>query len=159
MWSQYKHYNTAKYLISITPQGIISFISNGWGGRVSDKHIVEALWIPNLLPGDVVLADRGFDVADSVAMLGATFDIPAFTRGCEQLPPSDVEATRKLVNVRIHVERIIGAVRQRFQVLSATGALQRELISQKTSRGVVLDSIVRVCCALNNVLEGIILFD
>ena len=32
-WSQYKHYNTAKYLISITPQGIISFISNGWGGK------------------------------------------------------------------------------------------------------------------------------
>ena len=28
-WSQYKHYNTAKYLISITPQGIVSFNSNG----------------------------------------------------------------------------------------------------------------------------------
>ena len=158
-WSQYKHYNTAKYLISITPQGIISFISNGWGGRVSDKHIVEhSGYLSNLLPGDV-LADRGFDVADSVAMLGATLDIPAFTRGCEQLPPSDVEATRKLANVRIHVERIIGAVRQRFQVLSATGALQKELISQKNSRGVVLDSVVRVCCALNNVLEGIVPFD
>ena len=31
-WSQYKHHNTAKYLLSITPQGIISFTSNGWGG-------------------------------------------------------------------------------------------------------------------------------
>ena len=159
-WSQYKHYNTAKYLISITPQGIISFISNGWGGRASDKHIVEhSAYLNNLLPGDVVLADRGFDVADSVAMLGATLDIPAFTRGCTQLPPSDVEATRKLANVRIHVERIIGAVRQRFQVLSATGVLQKEFISQKNSRGVVLDSVVRVCCALNNVLEGIVPFD
>ena len=92
-------------------------------------------------------------------MLGATLDIPAFTRGCTQLPPSDVEATRKLANVRIHVERIIGAVRQRFQVLSATGVLQKEFISQKNSRGVVLDSVVRVCCALNNVLEGIVPFD
>ena len=26
-WSRYKHYNTAKYLISITPQGVISFVS------------------------------------------------------------------------------------------------------------------------------------
>lgn len=48
-------------------------------------------------------------------MLGATLDIPAFTRGCEQLPPSEVEATRKFVNVSIHIERIIGAVRQCFQ--------------------------------------------
>ena len=32
--------------------------------------------------GDVVLADQGFDVADSVAILGATLDNLAFTRGC-----------------------------------------------------------------------------
>ena len=110
-WSQYKHYNTTKYLISITPQGVISFISNGWGGRVSDKHIVEnSGYLNNLLPGDVVLADRGFDVADSFALQGATLDIPAFTRGVFQLSPGNVEATHKLANVWIYVERIIGAV-------------------------------------------------
>ncbi len=85
-WSQYKHYNTAKYLMSITPQGVISFISHSWGGRVSDKYIVENCGYLDV--GDVVLADRGFDIADSVAYRGATLDIPAFTRGCEQLPPS-----------------------------------------------------------------------
>ena len=134
-WSQYKHYNTAKYLISITPQGIISFISKeSRGGRVSDKYIVEnSGYLRNLLPGDVVLADRGFDVADSVALQGATLDIPAFTRGCDQLAPAVVEATRKLANVRIHVERIIGAVRQRFQILSATGVIQKEFVTKKTN--------------------------
>jgi len=77
-WSQYKHYNTAKYLIGITQQGIVSFVSNGWGGRVSDKYIVEnSEYLKYLLPGDVVLADRGFDVEDSVALQGATLDIPA----------------------------------------------------------------------------------
>ena len=35
--STYKH-NT-QYLISMTPQGHIYFISKGWGGRVSDKQI------------------------------------------------------------------------------------------------------------------------
>ena len=159
-WSQYKHYNTAKYLISVTPQSVISFISNGWGGRVSDKYIVEnSGYLRHLLPGDVILADRGFDIGDSVALQGATLDIPAFTRGCDQLSPGDVEATRKLANVRIHVERVIGAVRQNFQILSATGVLQKELVSKKTDGTTVLDSIVRVCCALNNVCEGIVPFN
>ena len=73
----------------------------------------------HLLPGDVVLADRGFDVADSIAACGATLDIPAFTRGCDQLSAGD--------SVQIHVKRIIGAVRQHFQILSATAVLQKNL--------------------------------
>ena len=100
-------------MIGITPQGIISFISNGWGGRVSDKYILEhSGYLSKLLPGYVILADRGFNVSDSVALKGATLDLPAFTQGCEQLSPSQVEATRRIANVRIHVERIIGVVRQ-----------------------------------------------
>ena len=159
-WSQYKHYNTAKYLISITPQGVISFVSNGWGGRVSDKYIVEnSGYMKHLLPGDVVLADRGFDVVDSIAVCGATLDIPAFTRGCDQLSAGDIEATRKLANVQIHVERIIGAVRQHFQILSTTAVLQKEFASKKNNGTIVLDSIVRVCCALNNLCEGIVPFN
>ena len=45
-WSSYKHHNTAKFLIGITPQGTVSFILKGWGGRASDKFITEhcGLW-------------------------------------------------------------------------------------------------------------------
>ena len=58
---------------------MITFISNGWGGRVSDKYIVEhSGYLRNLLPGDVILADQGFDVADSVAMFRVTLDTPAY---------------------------------------------------------------------------------
>ena len=75
-----KHYNT----YNTTRHNKLHF---KWLGRKS--FIVEhSAYLNNLLPGDVVLADRGFDVADSVAMLGATLDIPAFTRGCKQLQPS-----------------------------------------------------------------------
>ena len=60
--------------------------------------------------------------------MGATLDLPAFTKGCDQLLPAAVEATRKLANVRIHVERVIGAVRQGFQIVSATSILPKEYI-------------------------------
>ena len=56
-WSNYKKHNTVKFLIGITPQGSIAFISKGWGGRVSDIHLTENCGLlRNFLPGDVVLA-------------------------------------------------------------------------------------------------------
>ena len=41
------------------------YISNVWGGRVSDKIITqECGYLDRIEYGDVVLADRGFNVAD-----------------------------------------------------------------------------------------------
>ena len=76
-----------------------------------------------------------------------------FTKGKSQLTPGDVEATCRIANVRIHVECMIGAVRQRFKILSATTPLPTEYTKSKLQVGgpVLLDSIVRVCCALHNV--------
>ncbi|XP_065907590.1 uncharacterized protein [Dysidea avara] len=117
-WSQYKHANTAKVFIAMCPQGVTSFISPAWGGRVSDKLLtVNSGFLNKLLPGDCVLADRGFDIAEDVARMQETLHIPSFIRGCSQLSPIDVEATRKLANVRIHIERVIGATRQRYSIL------------------------------------------
>ena len=95
---------------------------------MSDKHIVEnSGYLRHILPGDIILTDRGFDIADTIALRQATLNIPAFTRGCDQLPAKDVEDTRKLANVRIHLERVIGSIRQHFQILSATGVLPKNM--------------------------------
>ena len=77
-WSSYKHHNTVKILLGITPQGTVSYVSEAWGGRVSDKYLTESCGILNhLLPGDIVLADRGFDISESVGMMQARLHIPA----------------------------------------------------------------------------------
>ena len=89
-FSHYKHNNTMKYLVGITPQGSISFISKGWGGRTSDKHVTENCgFLDNLLPGDIVLADRGFDIDEMVGMMCAEVKIPSFTRGRSQMCARD----------------------------------------------------------------------
>ena len=50
----------------------------------------------------MVLADRGFDIADSVGAMQATL-LPS-PRGKSQLPAAEFEQTRTVANVRIHVE-------------------------------------------------------
>ena len=117
-FSSYKHHNTVKFLIGITTQGVISFISKAWGGRTSDKHLTENCKIlNNLLPGDIVMADRGFNIEESVAVYCATVKIPAFTKGKRQLDSIDVEQTRHIASVRIHVELVIGNLKNKYTIL------------------------------------------
>lgn len=78
-WSSYKHHNTVKFLVGITPQGTVSFISKAWGGRVSDKYITEHCGFLNKIQaGDLILADRGFDVSETVGSLFDWMTIPEF---------------------------------------------------------------------------------
>ena len=43
-WSEYKHHNTIKFLVGISPTGYITFLSDCYGGRASDRCIVKD-WI------------------------------------------------------------------------------------------------------------------
>ena len=77
-------------------------------------------FLENLLPGDMVMADRGFTICDSVGLKQAKLVIPAFTKGKSQLDPVDVERTRGIANVRIHVERVIGLLKRKYTILEGT---------------------------------------
>ena len=158
-WSNYKHRNTAKVLIGITPQGTVAFVSDAWGGRASDKYITENSGIlKKLLPGDIILADRGFDIAKSVGTMQAKLHIPAFTKGKSQLSPLEVEETRSIANVRIHVERVIGLVRQKFTILQSTLPIQF-VATREEDDCPSIDRMIRVCCALVNCCDSVVPFD
>ena len=66
------------------------------------------------------MADRGFGIADDLALRGARLVIPAYTKGKSQLSCSEVEQTRKIARVRIHVERVIGQMRKKYKILNNT---------------------------------------
>jgi len=162
-YSNYKSHNTVKILVGITPQGSISFVSNAWGGRTSDKFLTDNCGIlKKLLPGDLVMADHGFTIQESLIFHGAEFAIPAFTRGKYQLDPVDVEATRAIPNVRIHVERIIGLLRRKYTILSGilpVDFLQCDPNGSQEAKIPMIDRIITVCAALTNLSNGIVPLD
>ncbi|XP_038044401.1 uncharacterized protein LOC119719148 [Patiria miniata] len=157
-WSSYKHNNTVKYLIGITPQGVISYLSQGWGGRASDKYVVEhSSFLHKLCPGDVVMADRGFDVSDSVGMMGAKLVLPAFRRDGPRLSGEQVENTRRVANSRIHVERVIGHLRQKYTILHST--IPMDFVISRDDNVTLLDKITVVSCSLTNMCPSVVPFD
>ncbi|XP_068741732.1 uncharacterized protein [Montipora capricornis] len=163
-WSSYKHHNTVKVLIGITRQGTISYVSQAWGGRTSDKFLTEnGCGILNkLLPGDLVLADRGFTIAESVMFQHAQLAIPAFTKGKDQLDPVDVEKTRGIANVRIHVERVIGLLRRKYSMLSGILPIDFLIFNPDGSHEEatpMIDRIINVSAALVHLCPGIVPLD
>ena len=53
-------------------------------------------------------------------MMQATLHLPAFTKGKSQLSALEEKETRTIANVRIHVERVIGMVKQKYPILQST---------------------------------------
>ena len=88
------------------------------GACTSDKYLIKNCEIlENLLPSDMVTADRGFTIYESVGLKQAKLIILAFTKRKLQLDPVDVEQTRGITSARIHVERVIGLLRTKYTIL------------------------------------------
>lgn len=139
-FSNYKHHNTVKFLVAITPTGAICFVSKAWGGRTSDRVITEnSGFLDYIEEGDLVMADKGFTIGDLLAKRKAFLNIPPFLRK-KQFTVDEIEETKSIATVRIHVERAIGRVKQ-FHLLDANVPLS-------LSRNI--ESIFRVCCFLTN---------
>jgi hypothetical protein len=154
-YSNYKRHNTIKILVGTSPSGCVTFLSPCWGGRVSDKQItIESKLMDKLLPGDVVLADRGFNMSEDFAIRGAKLMVPAFTRGKKQLSKEEVEHSRMMSRVRIHIERVIGRLKD-FEIMK--GPLPISLVKKANNASVPSgDKLVGVVAAIIN-MNGAIL--
>lgn len=157
-YSNYKKHNTLKVFMATTPTGSVSFISQAWGGRVSDKEITQKCgFLDKIEYGDDVMADRGFTIADDLAIRGANLLIPAYTKGKAQLSKEEVETTRQLARVRIHVERVIGQLRKKYKILQ--NILPISLIkcpSDSSKFDCTIDRILIVTAALTNLCPSVV---
>ena len=105
-FSSYKNHNTYKGLIGISPSGAVVFVSDLYPGSISDKQLTRRCGILDLLEsGDSVMADRGFDIEEDLALLGVRLNIRPFRKGKEQFNEYELVETRHIASLRIHVER------------------------------------------------------
>ena len=112
-YSSYKHSNTFKCLIAVTPHGGACFVSDLFEGDIDDVKIFQESGIlKHIRPNDLILGDRGFTVQDLLNPLQAKVKIPAFLKGRDHLTVAEELETRKIAKARIHVERFNQRLKQ-----------------------------------------------
>ena len=117
-FSSYKNHNTFKAIVGITPSGAVSFISDIYGGTISDRELTEKCGIlQKLEPGDSVMADKGFTIADILEPIGVSLNIPP-RKLQDQFEEPELIQTRRIASIRIHVERAIGQLKS-YRILNS----------------------------------------
>jgi len=105
------------------------------------------------------LADRGFNIIEHVALKSTKLEIPAYTKGKTEntfiISSLQVEETQRLANLRFHVERILGLVWQKYQIMG--GFLPIETLYSDNSTPQI-DNVAKVCCALTNICDSVVPF-
>ena len=86
------------------------------------------------------MADRGFDIQAHLYELGAHLNMPPFRSGSYQLTSEQVEETRRIAEVRIHVERAIQRIKT-FSILCGTMPVTLQMVA---------DDIFKTCAYLTN---------
>lgn len=148
-WSQYKHHNTAKFLVACTPNGAVSYISPVFVGSISDIELTRKSGFLTTLkdkPGISIMADRGFTIKDMLKELNIELNLPPFMEGKQQLTAEKVQEGRTIASLRIHVERAIGRIKT-FRILQETIPITLARLTNQ---------IVHVCAYLSNFHPGLV---
>lgn len=100
------------------------------------------------------MGDRGFLIENELKKKNATMCIPAFKKSGNQLLALETETTRKVANVKIHVERVIANLRNKYRIIKER--VPMTLVVRKHNGHMLMDMIVRVAAILVNLCPEII---
>jgi hypothetical protein len=101
---------TWKVLIGISPNGVITHVSDLWSGSISDKQVTKlSKLVQKCEAGDAIMGDKGFLIADLCTPNDIHLIIPPFKKN-GRLSKGEVESTRRIANLRIHVERAMDGI-------------------------------------------------
>ena len=89
----------------------MSFVSKGYGGLSSDRHIFEDCGVISKFEKNTAcMVDRGFNVQDLLLVKQVKLYMPPFTKGQSQFTKQKVKRGQDIAKARIHVERAIERV-------------------------------------------------
>ena len=114
IYSQYKSAHTLKYLIGIAPSGLITFVSKGYGGKASDKHIFEQTCLIEMLEphSDFIMTDKGFYIEKNCSKIFIELIKPPYLKQRSQFTQSEaVFCKKKIAHARFNVERSTGRLK------------------------------------------------
>lgn len=155
-YSNYKSTNTLKSVVGVDLKGGFMFVSQLYTGSISDKQIVTRSGILELLSskkevsevedGDIIMADKGFDIEEDLKKIGLKLNIPPFLKEKPQFNGNEVIRTQAVAKHRIYLERAIGKVRN-FLIFNTRIPI--------SSLGTV-NQLWRVCCLLSNFMNPVL---
>ena len=67
----------------------------GWKSYTDKQITHHSGFLSKVEYGNVILANRGFDIADNLGIHSACLEIPSFMRGKKQMSMKDVECSKK----------------------------------------------------------------
>lgn len=107
LYSNYKGTFTIKFMIGISPGGLITFISEPYGGRASDKVIFEQSCIVNKMSkDDAIMVDKGF-LIDTICNKHEIKVIrPPFLKNKDKFSKEEALLTKNIAKARVHIERV-----------------------------------------------------
>lgn len=107
-YSFYYGRHTLKILLGVTPNGLISFVSDVYGGKASDAFICGKSGVINKCEkGDAIMVDKGFCIDVLCTERCIELIRPPFKRkDVPQLSSEDCLQNVAIACARVHIERV-----------------------------------------------------